>query len=44
MCVELTMNVSILSFRRHSDPAKILSALVRMKVMRQDSPVNDIAH
>ena len=34
-----TMNVSILSLRRLSDPVIILSASVRMKVVRQDNPV-----
>ena len=42
MCVELTMNVSILSLRLLSDPVKILSASVSMKVVWQDNPVNEI--
>ena len=33
------MNVSILSLRWLSDPVKILSASVSMKVVRQDNPV-----
>ena len=32
MCVTLTMNVSILSLRRLSDPDKIMSPSVRIKV------------
>ena len=35
MCVEPTMNVYILSFRRLSDPVKILSA----SVVQQDNSV-----
>ena len=40
MCVELKMNVSIISLRRLSDPVKIMSAPVSMKVVREDNPVN----
>ena len=36
MCVELKMNVSILSLRWLSDPVNILSASVSIKVVRQD--------
>ena len=36
MCVKLTMNVSIISLRRLSDPVKILSASVSMEVVRQE--------
>ena len=40
MCVELTMDISIISLSRLSNPVKILSASVSMKVVGQDNPVS----
>ena len=39
MFVALTMNVSIISLRRHSDPGEIFPATVRIKVQLVANPV-----
>ena len=39
VCVALTMNVSIFSLHRLSDPVEILSATVRIKVQLVTNPV-----
>ena len=42
MFVALTMNVSILSLRRHSDPGEIFQATIRIKVQLVANAVSTI--